>query len=258
MRFLIVALSIYFCAVLIDASGHQAFAQGYDVQDLLNARKEALAKRKQGSAAVSDRACDGYEKGVEAILTANANVSNLENLRLSYARCPYYDPYGDLTLTKLVELSKEIEGDDTSRSIKALREYKAIIKRHLANLDVVLMALSNSRKDSKYGEPSRLQKIKQALTKSIINEYKDGTRPDKAITIVTMAEQGYILGQQKAKKIDNELVESAGSFINIYDLASEADGRKYTLFFDVTLPILASRNKLAETTKSREIEMPKK
>jgi len=258
MRFLFLAFSFYLSALVMYLPSQPALAQGYDMQDLIKARKEALAKRKQSSVAVSDRACEGYEKGVDGILTSNADLNNLENLRLSYARCPYYDPYGDATLSKLVDLSKQIEGDDTNRSIKALREYKAIIKKHLANLDIILMALSNSRKDSKYGDPSGLQKIKQALTKSITNEYKDGTSPEKAITIVTMAEQGYVLGQQKAKKIDNELVESEGSFINIYDLASEKDGRKYTLFFDVTLPILASRNKQAETVKRQQIEMPKK
>ncbi|MCB1680835.1 MAG: hypothetical protein KDI61_08600 [Alphaproteobacteria bacterium] len=199
-------------------------------------------------------ACMNYEEKVDAIYKGQHATNFMIPVRLLYTRCPYYDPYGDDTLREMLKLVEAAKGDDPMAAVDAMKDYKALVRKHLGNLDVVKMALQISKDDSRFGNPDFFRDVRKMITGSLEDVNHTGLDLNKPIQITTFAEQNYMVAKQKGRVENNEIVETGGAYYNIYDFIGP-DKKNFSLFLDITYPVLAMKNRKEEEEKKKKLNL---
>ncbi|QQS57961.1 MAG: hypothetical protein IPN28_03860 [Alphaproteobacteria bacterium] len=203
----------------------------------------------------SELACKNYEEKISYIYKGSRRSSTMGPLRVMYSRCPYYDPFGEETLRSMLKLSEMAKSKDPLEAINSIKDYKNLVRKHLANLSVVQMAMEISREDSRYGDPDFFREVKKMITESLTEKKGDGTELYRPVKITTMGEQDYIVSKQDGKVEKSEIIEANGIFYNIYDFVASDKKTRYSLFLDITTPMSAIKSRSEELEKSRKLDL---
>ncbi len=203
----------------------------------------------------SDLACKNYEKAVKNIYQGSRDSNFMGPVRLLYARCPYYDPYGEEVLREMLDLSEKAKSDDALMAVNKMKEYSNLVRKHLANLAVVQMAWEISRDDSRFGDPDFFKQVKKMITGSLTEKNVDGSELSRPIKITTLGEQDYIVSKQEGKVEKSEIVEANGIYYNIYDFVAPDNKTRHTLFLDITTPMSVIKNRNEEIEKNKKLNL---
>lgn len=202
-------------------------------------------------------ACNNYEEAVKSIYDGARDAKFMGPVRVLYSRCPQYDPFGDDVLREMLVLSEKAKSNDPLEAANTMKEYKNLVRLHLANLAVVQMAWEISREDSRFGDPDFFREVKKMITGSLTEKNQTGTELNRSIKITTFAEQDYIVSKQEGKLEKSEIIEANGVFYNVCDFVAPDNKKRFTLFLDITTPmaVIKARNDELEKKKKLDLNM---
>lgn len=245
-------LGVMIFGMALTLSQIQAFA---DKPRFTSKRDYLNSKKKDATIEPSERSCGLYLDQIENVYKGARPTNYFKSIRAMYARCTFYDPFSEDTLRTMAELREQAKGSDPVESAKALRSYKNIVRRHLANLDVVRMALQIAEEDARFGDVQFFREVRSMITESFKTSIQDGSEPSKAIDIVTMGEQDYIIANTDAKLLESEFIDDNGTFYYALDFeASEGKG-KFSIFLNVTTPMRVIRARQKEAEKKQNLNV---
>lgn len=233
--------------------GH-AYPEEKPFGKVLNKRDILKLKGYDKSLPASERSCGMYLDISESIYKGEKSKSHFLSLRNSYARCPFYDPYGEDTLRSMAEFREKVQGGDPVEGTKALRAYKSLLKNHIANLAVVEMAYKIAKEDTRFGSADFFREVKKLIVESLRDPFKDGTEPSRAIQIITMAEQDYVIRHAGGKLVKEELLEDSDKFYYVLDFVKEKARQEFTIYLDVSMPMIVMRTQQREAEKAQKME----
>jgi hypothetical protein len=158
-------------------------------------------------------------------------------LRALYPLTPQYDPIGEATRKKIVNLAFTIENDpDTEKRKKAFEEYGETVSQHLANIDVVSQALILSQQDKIYGDPKFFEWVRTGLLRSIMNS-GDGRSLHGAYDAMTLGEEAFLMNILGLTVLKSESEHSGVIYYNMHQVRDKKVRMPYWMFVDVTYPL---------------------
>ena len=96
-----------------------------------------------------------YDHAVRQAMLHMADDFSFFRLRNLYSNTRQYDPLGEDTVNRMQELAFTVQSDkpQEERSM-AIEEYRNLVMQHMGNIRVVAQALSFSRLDRAFGNPT--------------------------------------------------------------------------------------------------------
>ncbi|MCB1592236.1 MAG: hypothetical protein KDI90_07270 [Alphaproteobacteria bacterium] len=252
-----IALALFLVTTVLCAGALSANA---DSSKIWTKRDRLKQEKLKQSATPSERACALYLDNMDKLYKGKSvDIEIIEGrfkgLRKQYVRCTFYDPFSEPILKEMAALREEVLGSDPLQAAKAMKAYKNLVRRHLANLAVVQMALEIAREDSRFGSPEFYSDVRGFIRNSLRDKRHDGSEPSKAIEIMTMAEQDYIIASAGGELIDSELIEDDGLFYYALDFQEEGSNYKFSIFLDVTTPMTVIRRRQEEAEKQKQLNV---
>ena len=182
-------------------------------------------------------------------------IGSASEARYYYAKSYDYTPFSKEIIDRLTLHAFTADtSEDLAEVNDALFKYRDLLKKHLANYDVLKFAFSMARIDTKYGSPSFLNKVKKALEADIRRGNNDGSAPFKAYQVITFGEENYLLRRHGGVVQDSEIYQVGPKFFNVHNLIGK-DGREKMVYFDISQPLIGSylRRKIQEREDSLRI-----
>ncbi|MCK5374007.1 MAG: hypothetical protein KAJ40_01855 [Alphaproteobacteria bacterium] len=204
------------------------------------------------------RSTKDYERRVFNILTGNKKLTGTDvtTIRHLYPLTPYYDPFGTNIIERMTHFAYIADTSDNPKEInEALKEYRDLLCKHLANLDVVDYALTLSKAKPRYGDEVLLKAVRDALLEDVKGTKIRGKTPDSAYVIVTYGEEIVLLNNLDAKVEKSKIYEVNKKFYNVHDVVYK-DGRHSQLYIDLTNPIYLYEKTQALREKENRISIP--
>ncbi|MCB1784368.1 MAG: hypothetical protein KDI13_10295 [Alphaproteobacteria bacterium] len=195
------------------------------IQMQIEAEKKARMKNK-------------YAQLVERLYDGDSSAMDLAaSLRSYYPYTDGYSAFPDDLEDEIMALSFAAQDKDPEKARQALVEYRAFIKAHLGDVDVLYWAIPLAREDVRYGNPAFLKDIRDRLVNSIF-EGHDGLTPDQAPSIVTFGEEALVLARAGGKVIGKpDLRKNGPQHVNVYDIQDDKTGRLFKFYINVTIPV---------------------
>ncbi len=170
-------------------------------------------------------------------LIRNTKKFDYGDYRSQYAMSRRYDPMGDEAREKLLNAAYIVQNEQDQETLgAALKEYKSHIMDHLANMSVVLLAMSLSQDDERFGSPEFFMRIRNGLLQSV--KYSgDGSSLSNAYSVVTLAEETMLLNSLHVKVLDTTSSHSGILYYNIHEVEDLETGLNHAVFVDITRPM---------------------
>ena len=181
-----------------------------------------------------------YDFMVRQAQTYMSDQFRFAQLRGYYAQTRQYDPMGDDTVRRLQNYAYRVENGDENEAKEALESYNALLEQHLANLQVVVFALTMSREQLKYGNPEFYRWLRDGLIKAVMRT-GNGKSLSDAFNIITMAEETVIFNQLGLKHLSTTQGNEGYYDYNMHDVQDLRTGQKWTLFVNTTIPVMFLR-----------------
>ncbi len=195
-----------------------------------------------------------YEKMIDEALKRPPDF-DFANFRILYGMTRAYDPLADDTQRRLLTLSESVKKAATpDDEKKALAEYTGALLTHLANIDVVSMALVLGEQDRRFGDPKFFKWIYHGLLNSIIRT-GDGTSLQRAYDVVTVGEEIALLHKLNVSVISTSSEHEGVIYYNMHEVEDIVSGARRTIFVDTTKPMVYFE--WEKERKARTISLPK-
>lgn len=157
--------------------------------------------------------------------------------RVLYSSLRSYAPITDNIQREMLTLANTIRNEPLSDSrIEALERYTNLTLQHLANIDVVVMALSLSEEDKKLGNPAFFKWMYQGLLESVLTS-GSGAKLMDAFTVVTLGEESALLARLGLKILDTTPAHEGSVYYNMHRVQDVKNMRTYTVFVNTTIPM---------------------
>jgi hypothetical protein len=162
---------------------------------------------------------------------------NFTQFRSLYAQYAYYEPLAALTQNMMLDKAFYIiqEKDEAKRE-KMLLDYRLLVQRHLANIDIVAQALALARQDPRFGDPELYAWLRQGLLDSVMRS-GNGQTLTSAYEIISLGEETALLNALGVRVVQTLNRESGMMAYNIYDVELLRDGSKRSIFTNITIPM---------------------
>lgn len=199
-----------------------------------------------------------YKGRVFNVLTEGKKLThnNIVTIRSLYPLTPYYDPFGTSVIKRMTHFAYIADTASAPDEVNgALKEYRDLLCKHLANLDVVNYALTLSRANPHYGDEVILKAVRDGLLEEIKETEASGKTPDNAYAIVTYGEETFLLESLNATVEKSEIYEVNRKFYNVHDIVYE-DGRYAQLYINLTSPIYLYEKTQAMLETENKISIP--
>ena len=158
-------------------------------------------------------------------------------LRSLYVDTRQYDPIGDDVVNQMQDLAFTVQSaEDEDKQMEALDDYRALVMSHLANLRVVVQALSFSKMDQRFGSPQFFMWLRKGIMRDVL-AHGDGLTLRKAYSIVTMSEETALIGQLGYHVLDTQSAQEGSYHYNMHDVEDIRTGQKRTLFVNTSRPL---------------------
>lgn len=162
---------------------------------------------------------------------------NFMQFRSLYSRTRQYDPMGDETLRKMNNLAYIIMNEkDAERIDGAKYAYQTLVSNHLANIDVVMQALSLAKQDKKFGRPEFFEWVKEGLIKTVVIS-GDGYTLQGAYDVITLSEETILFHRLGLKPYQTQTANEGYIHYNMHDAVDVRSKEKRAVFVNTTIPM---------------------
>ncbi len=180
-----------------------------------------------------------YDKLVRQAIKARSSEFEFGLFRSLYPQTRQYDPIGEDTGHAIVGLAYEIENaTDPEKRKAALGEYRLLVAEHLANIDVVSQALSLSRSNKIYGDPSFFEWMRAGLLREVLGS-GTGENLNLAYDAITLGEETALLAALRLQVLQTDARHSGRLWYNMHLVKDAKSPEPYWIFVDVTPPMNA-------------------
>ena len=178
-----------------------------------------------------------YRQMIVTAMTRRPADFNFTQFRSLYAQYAHYEPLAALTQNMMLDKAFYIiqEKDDAKRE-KMLLDYRLLVQRHLANIDIVSQALALARQDARFGDPELYAWLRRGLLDSVLHS-GNGQTLATAYEIIALGEETALLSALGVRVIQSLNRESGMVAYNIYDVEVLRDGSKRSIFTNITIPM---------------------
>lgn len=237
---------------------NSAFAQGNDVVNQREKERWAMIKSYDSKPADihfgTDRSSFNnpyFKKEVRNALKNRMNPNHsVGDMRLFYTQTSQYDPFAKKTKEKMFELAYLVEHSDSiEETSQALDKFDGIIKSHMANTNVMALAITFAKKDRRFGDPRVYQWMTQKIMEDILR-YRTGRSFEEAYIIVSTDEEDLLLRYLKVDLLKTEFIPYGSRYYNIHTVKDRRSGKTREIFVDVTMP-LAKAEALQKQAKNK-------
>lgn len=157
--------------------------------------------------------------------------------RSRYVSTSQYDAFGDNVIEQMLSQAYKMQNSDNERAaVVALLAYKKLVTDHLANVAVVVQALSLSRTDRRFGNPKFFLWVRDGLMQSVIKS-GDGLSLTTAYDALTLGEESLLISSLNLKLIKTDLRKSGLTYYNMHAVEDMANGENFTLFVNISRPL---------------------
>lgn len=158
-------------------------------------------------------------------------------LRVLYMQTRQYDPLAEDVVEQLNALAYSIQNAKDGQALReGVLDYRALVTAHLANLRVTLLALSLSKQDSRFGNPTFFAWMRDGLIQDVLDS-GDGLSFDGAYDVITTSEEIVLLGRLGLRLLKTDSKREGYSYFNVHHVEDLRDGRRWFLFVNTTRPI---------------------
>jgi hypothetical protein len=181
-----------------------------------------------------------------ALLNMPEKGFDFNRFRMLYAQTRQYDPIGEDALKLLNDLAyTALNSKDPKKAQLALHGYQQVVATHLANLGVVIQALSMARSDKRFGSVAFFEWLRDGLVKSIMQGRKGRSLKD-SFAVMTLPEETAVISYLNLKLLKSTPVKEARVFYNMNEVQDPVTGEKWTLFTNTSVPMQFLSDKQAE------------
>lgn len=182
---------------------------------------------------------------------------------LQYRSCyPYldwYTPFSQDLVEKMTALAYGFDTEtDATEKQKKLVEYKRFVKRHIADLAVVKLAITLSRGNPEYGNPKYYKNVKAYLQESILPPGREeGLYPENSYFVISYSEEEYVLSKIGGKLLKSEIYKVGEFYYNVHEIENKKTGNVKVYYVDMTLfmRLLNERQKIKELNARSKIKL---
>ncbi|MEZ5814717.1 MAG: hypothetical protein R3E13_08405 [Alphaproteobacteria bacterium] len=178
-----------------------------------------------------------YNKMVRDALKDRSPYFDFMQFRILYARTRQYDPGGERVLKTVNDLAYlALHEEDPQRAETALFAYQTEVSNHLANIDVVLLALSLAREDKRFGRVDFFEWMREGLVKTVLIS-GDGYTLNGAYDVITLSEELLLFSRLGLKRIDTKAAHEGIIYYNMHTAEDLRTGEKRTVFVNTSIPM---------------------
>lgn len=186
-----------------------------------------------------------YKSLVYDALEMNPNF-DFGYFRTLYSSLQNYSPLADDLQRDMLGLAHTIKSEPLSdQRVKALERYTNLTLQNLANIDVVVMALSLSEDDKKFGNPAFFKWMYQGLLENVMRS-GTGASFNRAFKVVTLGEESALLSRLGFKILDTTPAHEGSVYYNMHRVQDLKKNQTYTVFVDTTVPMTFLDNQAAQ------------
>ena len=154
-----------------------------------------------------------------------------------YARTRDYDPIGKRTMKRLNALSyAALSAEDANIRDTALMNFQAVVDQHLGNVEVIMLALSLSRRDRRFGNKDFFEWMRDGLIRTIVYS-GDGKSLRGAYDVVTAGEEAILFHHLGMKRLKTTSNREHRLYYNMHDAQDLKTGRERTVFVNTSIPM---------------------
>ena len=177
--------------------------------------------------------------------------------RSFYSRTRQYDPIGEEALKELNSLAYiALHDEDPERVDTALFAYKSVLHDHLANLAVVMQALSLAREDERFGDPKFLEWMREGLVKTVVISGNGYSLRD-AYDVITLQEEILLFNRLGFQQLETKAVREDTIYYNMHDVKDLKTGKTRTVFVNTTIPMKYLEAKQEEIERFYSLDIRK-
>lgn len=182
------------------------------------------------NAAAADFSNPDYYELVKKLKNNDMNI-NFQALRLSYTKTQDYKPYGADDSAKdaaFAALNKKNFAEAASQAELAMENNFVDLNAHMM-CRIAYREMGNSKKYN----------FHNAVLKGLVDSLYasgDGTTPEKAIVVISVPEEYFLLNANGLKSIRNTLFTQNSHNYDKMDVENKTTGEKTVIYFNIDIP----------------------
>lgn len=162
---------------------------------------------------------------------------NFYELRQLYTSTSQYDPTSEKTLNTLHEQAYRAQSTSEEKEKNAaFSAFKDLVLKHLANIDVILLAIYYARQDPRYGEVDFYEWVRDGLVYSI-GRYEKGETIRLACNIMVLGEEALLFSTNDLKILDTEFISGSRGFYHLHLVEDTKTGKKREYYTNISAPM---------------------
>ncbi len=178
-----------------------------------------------------------YNKMARDALKSRPPRFDFMKFRSLYSRTRQYDPIGEKALKTINDLAYIILHDEDPERVKtALFAYQVEVSNHLAHIDIVMLALSLSREDKRFGKADFFEWMREGLIRTVVIS-GDGYTLSGAYDVITLSEEVILLNRLNFKPIGVQAAKEGTVYYNMHNVEDMQTGQKRTVFVNTSIPM---------------------
>ena len=154
--------------------------------------------------------------------------------RKYYLNSRYYNPVPEDVKAEILNLAYIIQTSEVEEDVAAARYgYETLVKEQLANVEIVSLALSLSKKDKRFGSVKLFERLRAGLFEQVINS-GNGTTLDDAYDVISPAEARMLLSYLDVSVLQTMSGREGYYYYSMYDVEDRKTGQPRTIFVNST------------------------
>lgn len=198
-----------------------------------------------------------YNQMVRDALRNKPSRFDFMKFRIFYSQTPQYDPISTTALDQMNDYAYIVMNDSDPERVKsAILAYQTVVSNHLANLDVVLQAISLSKQDKRFGNPAFFQWMRDGLMKSVVIS-GSGYSLQQAYDVITMQEETMLLRRLGFRPTESVQRKEGIIFYNMHTVMDPKTGKERTIFVNTSIPMRVLEMREKNTSKNLTLDIRK-
>jgi len=186
-----------------------------------------MAERNRTAADVSN---PDYYDLVKKLKNNDTNI-DFQALRLSYTKTQDYKPYG------ADDSAKDAAFDAVNKKnyAEAVKQAQFILENNYVDLDAHMLCRVGYREMGNFEKYEFHNAVLKGLVSSLYAS-GDGTTPEKAIVVISVREEYFLLNANGLKKIMNSSFTANGRMFDKMDVENKKTAEKTVMYFNIDIP----------------------
>jgi hypothetical protein len=189
-----------------------------------------MAAQSQAAAPAADDGNTDYDSLVKKLKSHDTGI-DFTALRLSYTKTKDYTPYGDNEKAKNAAFAARKNHNDA----EAIKQAESVLEKNYVDMDMHFLCMVSYRQTGNEEKSAFHRAVAQGLVRSL-SASGDGTSPEKAYVVISVAEEYFFLNVHGLKMIKTGIMAAGGHRYDKTDVENKKTGEKTTLYFNVDIP----------------------